>query len=81
MIDGQMELGLASTRGCHPVSRRQRHLSRARWWFERMRRVVDRAVDWPPAPPARPEQTWLTEASRQEAAAARPEGQERQICE
>jgi|GEM_PF-846614 len=90
MIDGQLELSLTNARGCHPVSRRQRHLSRARWWFERMRQVVDRAIDWSPAPQARPEQTWFAEACRQPlgastrqdpAEAQKADGQERQICE
>jgi hypothetical protein len=88
MINGQLELSLANAGGCHPVSRRQRHLSRARWWFERMRQVVDRAIDWAPAPPPRPEQTWFPNASRQALSASAPQeaahgsnGQERQICE
>jgi hypothetical protein len=33
--------------------------NRARWWFNRMRRVVNQAWDWNPAPPARPEQIYL----------------------
>ena len=33
--------------------------ARARWWFEQMHRVVDRACDWQPAPPARPDQSYL----------------------
>jgi len=90
MINGQLELSLTNARGCHPLSRRQRHLNRARWWFERMRQVVDRAIEWTPAPPARPEQTWFPNASRQapppsasQQAAAAPKAteQEHQICE
>ena len=90
MINGQLELSLTNARGCHPLSRRQRHLSRARWWFERMRQVVDRAIEWTPAPAPRPEQTWFPNASRQplpasaskEAAAAQGSiDQEHQICE
>jgi hypothetical protein len=84
-----MELSLANGRGYRPVSRRQRHLSRARWWFERMRQVVDRAIDWSPARPARPEQIWFPDAprqagdasSRKDAANGGADGQERQICE
>jgi hypothetical protein len=26
------------------------------WWFRQMRQIVDRALDWQPAPPPRPEQ-------------------------
>jgi hypothetical protein len=61
MLIEQMELGLGTARACPSVNRRQRRLSRATFWFERMRRVVDRAFDWQPAPPARPEQIWFTE--------------------
>jgi hypothetical protein len=90
MINGQLELSFTGAHEQHPWTRRQRHLSRARWWFERMRQVVDRAIDWPPAPAPRPEQTWFAEASRQalpaaasrQAAAAQGSNdQERQICE
>ena len=75
MIDGQMELSLVNARGCRPLSRRQRHLSRAQWWFERMRQAVDRAVEWDPAAPARAQQALLPGPSPQGAAA-----EERQMC-
>ncbi len=54
-----MELGFEAARAIRPAARRERRLSRARWWFEQMHRVVDRACDWQPAPPARPEQVYL----------------------
>ena len=57
----QMELGLGKARVCPSVNRRQRRMSRANWWFARMREAVDKAFDWQPAPPARPEQTWFPE--------------------
>jgi hypothetical protein len=54
MIDRQMELRIAkSTRSQSPV-RRGRPAPRARWWFARMRQVVDNAIDWPPAMPSDP---------------------------
>lgn len=56
-----MELSLASARNCRSPKRPQRRANRARWWFERMREVVDNAMDWRPAPPARPEQIWFRE--------------------
>ena len=56
----QMELELAGQRACRSTRRKSR-ASRGRWWFEQMRRVVDSATDWEPLPPARPEQTYLTE--------------------
>ena len=57
----QMELELNAQRECKSVARRQNRASRGRWWFEQMRRVVDGAMDWEPAPAARPEQTYLPE--------------------
>jgi hypothetical protein len=61
MINQQMELGLGRARICGSVRRHERRQTRAQWWFDRMRRVVDRATDWRPAPPARPEQVWFPE--------------------
>ena len=60
--DNQLELGLPSRRGRHAA--RNRRVQRANWWFARMRRVVDTALDWQATPPARPEQEYLTLASR-----------------
>lgn len=57
----QMELGLNKERACPSINRRHRRTTRAGWWFERMREVVDKAIDWQPVPPARPEQTWFPE--------------------
>lgn len=57
MLDRQLELGLANARPS--LKHRQQRQNRARWWFDRMRQAVDRALDWQPIPPARPEQTWL----------------------
>jgi hypothetical protein len=74
--DEQMELSLECGRGCPPAVRRGRP-GRAHWWFERMRQVVDRARDWQPAPPERPEQIWFAAS----AAVSRRGTEERQICE
>jgi hypothetical protein len=57
----QMELEIGKTQGCPSTRRPQRRLSRANWWFQQMREVVDKAVDWQPAPPARPEQIYFPE--------------------
>ena len=60
----QMELTLAAPAHA-PVPafrrsfRRQRRLPSAHWWFDQMRKAVDEAMDWQPAPPVRPEQTSL----------------------
>jgi hypothetical protein len=53
----QMELGFNGTLRTSP--RKPARSRRAGWWFEKMRRVVDSALDWEPAPQARPEQRWL----------------------
>ena len=56
----QIELSFDATCHFHPAIRRQRRQGRARWWFQQMRTVVDRAFDWHPAPPARPVQIYLS---------------------
>jgi hypothetical protein len=43
---------------------RQNRRRRAQWWFDRMRQVVDSAMEWRPAPPARPEQVYLALPTR-----------------
>ncbi|HEX4263569.1 MAG TPA: hypothetical protein VH597_04455 [Verrucomicrobiae bacterium] len=57
----QMELEIGKANACTSNRRPQRRLSRANWWFQQMREVVDKAVDWQPAPPARPEQIYFPE--------------------
>ena len=51
MINRQLELGFENRSGLRPTGRNRRHSSRANWWFERMRGVVNHARDWPPASP------------------------------
>jgi hypothetical protein len=60
MFDAQLEMSFGEPGRF--ATRRQRRLSRAQWWFDRMRKAVDRALDWQPAPPPRPEQIWLPTA-------------------
>jgi hypothetical protein len=86
MFDGQMELSFGNVGGCGP--RHQRRLGRAQWWFQRMRQVVDRAMDWQPLPPPRPQQTWLPGTYRQPGGISEPQrrearagGTESQVCE
>ena len=57
----QLDLSLNGATPCERPAWRRRQLlrSRAAWWFQQMRRAVDSAVEWRPAPPARPEQTTL----------------------
>jgi hypothetical protein len=60
----QMELGLAGANRCPRVVHRERRRHRAHWWFDHMRQVVERAMDWEPAPRFQPEQIWLPEAGK-----------------
>jgi len=55
----QLEITLPIAACRRPGNYRQRRVSRARWWFNQMRRVVDEAMEWTPAPATRPEQTRL----------------------
>ena len=44
---------------------KERRQQRAQWWFKQMRRVVDLAMAWQPAPPARPEQVYMALGPRE----------------
>jgi len=56
----QLDLSFATGTGRRLVYGRGQILrARAQGWFDLMRRVVDNAVEWKPAPPAPPEQTAL----------------------
>ena len=88
MYNGQMELSLQNAAGCRSLNRRQRRITRAQWWFQRMRQVVERAIE--PLPEPRPEQMLFAGAHRQPLAASSPMSigaaaarvaAERQICE
>jgi hypothetical protein len=59
----QMELGLEqSNTNCRTVRRRQ--TPGARWWFNQMHAVVDRAFEWSRTGQARPEQTYISFGAR-----------------
>ena len=81
MNTAQLEFSLTNARPLPGHAPRQRRLSRANWWFKRMRQIVDRACDWQPAPPARPEQIWFATDHPQAATTPQPNPEERQICE
>jgi hypothetical protein len=55
----QMELSLTGKAARRARQARQNRRRRAQWWFARMRKVVDSAMEWRPAPPARPEQVYM----------------------
>ncbi|GDY20185.1 hypothetical protein LBMAG56_15300 [Verrucomicrobiota bacterium] len=60
MQNNQMEFGIEGRPANNSVALRRGHRPhRARWWFAQMRAVVNTAMDWSPAPPARPEQVYL----------------------
>ena len=58
LVTSQFNLAVAPRsnrrRARRPVSR-----SRAAYWFDRMRKVVNAARDWQPSPAARPQQTYI----------------------
>ncbi len=66
MLNDQMELGFAGGPACPRVEQRERRKSKARWWFDKMKRVVEQATDWKPTPRFRPEQIWLPEPGKVE---------------
>jgi len=55
----QMELGMRNQIRNNYRNVRADRMKRARWWFDRMRTVVDLALPPQPAVAARPEQTYL----------------------
>jgi hypothetical protein len=57
MFDRQIEMSFENAKRFSP--RRQRRHTRAQWWFQRMRQIVDLATEWPPAPSPRPVQIWF----------------------
>ena len=48
MIRRQLELGFENQPGLNAAGRSRGRSSRANWWFERMRGVVNHAREWPP---------------------------------
>jgi hypothetical protein len=57
----QLELGFETPgRGLSSRGQRHRHLAGARWWFDQMHAVVDKAFDWSAKPAPPPEQISLT---------------------
>lgn len=48
MNTNQLEIGLKLRPCLNSSLRRQRRVSRARWWFAQMRRAVNQAQPWQP---------------------------------
>lgn len=57
MTNAQLELSFVALR-VHPTPTAARcpSIHNPQWWFQRMRQIVNSALDWQPAPPPRPEQ-------------------------
>ncbi len=55
----QLELTLQNQRAARLLVPHQRRMRRAALWFDRMRRVVESAIDREPARIPRPEQIWF----------------------
>ena len=60
----QLEMAFNSNVRCSSEDRRRQRRERAAAWFQRMRHVVERAVDWTPAPEPPPMQIWFPEPAR-----------------
>ena len=80
MFDQQMELGIESAKVCPSIVRREQRAKRARWWFDRMREIVELAVERRPAPEPRAEQIWFSGAHRMVGQVS-VNSAEREICE
>lgn len=65
LTNEQLELSLSGARRARRRARREDRITRAAWWFGRMRAVVNSALDWESPGQPRPEQTWLPGTQRQ----------------
>jgi hypothetical protein len=60
----QLEMTFNANVRCSSQERRRLRRNRAAEWFTHMRQVVERAVDWTPAPEPRPEQIWFPDPAQ-----------------
>ena len=58
MTNAQLELSFDAlrVRSTPTTTTRRPSIHNAQWWFQRMRQIVNSALDWQPAPAPRPEQ-------------------------
>jgi hypothetical protein len=61
--DEQLELGFNGMQR-RIYGRPRARVTRAQWWFAKMRAAVADAVNWQDETPARPEQIWMPGANR-----------------
>ena len=59
----QLELGFNGTQ-CRIYGRPRTRVTRAQWWFAKMRAAVKDAVNWQNETPPCPEQIWMPGANR-----------------
>ncbi len=64
----QLEISLLAGPCGRPRAARKVRPIRAQWWFERMHRVVDAAIEWKPASAPAPGQASLPLVQEREAA-------------
>ncbi len=64
MNNTQIELGFEPNNVKPCRSARARRAPGARWWFDQMHTVVDRAFEWSRTAQARPEQTYISFGGR-----------------
>jgi hypothetical protein len=80
--DPQLELGFAgAAAACRTTTKRRDRHSQARWWFQRMRQLVDCACEWQRVSAPRPEQIWFPNSYRSMSLAPQNSGEQRQLCE
>ena len=63
--DKQLELGFNGLPPHAHAAGREGRIARADWWFNRMRNIVEQAMDWNATAEPRPEQIWMPGASRE----------------
>jgi hypothetical protein len=59
----QLELGFNGTQR-RIFGRPRPRVTRAQWWFAKMREAVEHAMDWQAEAQPRPEQIWMPGANR-----------------
>ena len=62
-LDEQLELGFNGMQR-RIYGRPRTRVTRAQWWFAKMRAAVADAVNWQNETPSRPEQIWMPGANR-----------------
>ena len=64
-LDQQLELGFHGVMQRRIYGRPRARVTRAQWWFAKMRAAVANAVSWQEEASSRPEQIWMPGANRE----------------